>query len=175
MTVRGQPRAPPSWGSQADRGAGQSSISEDFSSPSRPRTGRPPLLSDADRAVLKEMAESLPGSSVAVLTTRFCTRIGRRVSTHTVERAAKKMGVCPSQHGNSVGRTPTVDRPKPNGTTATRYQPRHRPEVSKDGGYPSDLTDAQWALVEPLLTPKRHRHASAGRPPPRRTRGEWRA
>lgn len=124
--------------------------------------GRPPLLSDADRVVLREMAENLPGSGIAVLTVRFCTRIGRRVSTNTVERATKKMGVCPSQQGKATGRKPSDDGPAPPASKATRYKPRHRPEVSKGRGYPSDLTDAQWVLIEPILIPKRRRGVAAG-------------
>ena len=40
------------------------------------------------------------------------------------------------------------------GDGATRYQPHHRPQTPQTG-YPSDLTDAQWDRIEPLLRPPR--------------------
>lgn len=135
--------------------------SEAPSSPPRPRRpmGRPLVLSAADRAVLEGMAEELPGASIAVLTKRFCARIGRQVSPNTIERATKKMGVCPSQHGRATDQGASQASEPPSPSKATRHKARHRPVVPKDGGYPSDLTDAELGLVETLLKPKRQRSA----------------
>jgi len=49
-----------------------------------------------------------------------------------------------------VGHTPQrPGRTKPSGA---RYQKRHRRQPrAGPGGYPSDLTDAQWALLRPLI------------------------
>ena len=37
------------------------------------------------------------------------------------------------------------------------WTPEHRRAAARDGlRYPSDLTDAEWALVEPMIPPARH-------------------
>src|SRR2546430_9437259 len=37
------------------------------------------------------------------------------------------------------------------------WTPEHRLAADRSGlGYPSDLTDAEWAMVEPMIPPARH-------------------
>ncbi len=47
------------------------------------------------------------------------------------------------------------------------WKPEHRAAADRRGlRYPSDLTDAEWALVEPMIPPAKHggRHREGKRP-----------
>lgn len=100
------------------------------------------MLDDADRQVLREWVRVSPGITAQELITKLAERTGKTVSVPTIGKAMKSMGLTRTR----------LSRPasEPSPQTPPRYGAQHRrqPEAGK---YPSSLTDAEWAVTEPLL------------------------
>lgn len=135
----------------------------------RPRGGRPPKLSYNQRTVLRTMAREHPHATVEDLCALLAQQTGIRVSAMTMYRYLARAG---------IHRQPPAAQPPQGPQTASSahcptdpesgrrygYTPQHR-SPGPPQGYPSSLTDEQWALVADLF--ERH---GPGQPPkyPRR-------
>lgn len=113
---------------------------------------------DADaQARLRELGEQLPGASVRVIAERLRSSLTYTVSDPTVGRELQRMGI--RKKGTYLKAARGEAGPPSARKDTTRYQERHRKGPPKDGGYPSDLSDEEWALVEPVIRPARRRSA----------------
>jgi putative transposase len=125
---------------------------------SRP-VGRPPLLNEQDLQVLMELTLAEPHATIRRLQQRMEEQCGKRPSRRTVRDALKLLGVSkeqPRRQPSSRRSQRPLSPPR-----AARYRARHRREPSRNPRrYPSDLTDPEWALVEPLVA----RPGQRGRP-----------
>lgn len=124
--------------------------------PSRRGTGKPRKIDAAGDEVLRELHRQYEGASVSVLAGLFCERLGVTLHELTVRRALKRLGLVPTRprglataRGHDDAGTPPVE---------TRYQAWHREGPPAAGGYPTDLSDDEWAVVEPLLRPARYKN-----------------
>lgn len=120
----------------------------------RVKTGRPPYFSVEEEGLLLQLADAHPHSTLPELAKQFVEvhAPGRKpASVMTVMRVLKR-------HGYTHYRRPEPPKPSsdmPREPDWPRYQSTHR--QYPDDGYPSDLTDEQWALVAPLLERPGHR------------------
>jgi transposase len=98
--------------------------------------------------VLVEIARELPELGADTLTKVFNRRMGREVSDNSVRYALVSMGWRRMERPPA---SPLAEAPE--GKDAPRYQERHRTEGPPERSvrYPSDITDAEWLLVEPWL------------------------
>ena len=115
------------------------------------RPGRPPLLDDADRAILVELLREHPGIGANNLTKLFVHRTGKSSSDTTIRAELVKMG------WHRMPRPPEpVSEAAPTPKDPVRYTATHRVEPTAVS-YPSDLTDEEWALLEPELRGRRQK------------------
>ena len=116
------------------------------------RPGRPPRLDAGDLDVLYGLARENPGFGADNLAKLLSRRLGKSVSDNTVRVALVRAGwrrmIRPAAERPEPVPPPPPDSP--------RYTERHRIEAGS--GYPSDLSDAEWALLEPHLRGRRQRH-----------------
>ena len=148
--------------------------------------GRPRLLTPEHLEALAELARETPVASWWDIGRAFARRTGLRVSPGTLRRALREMGFvrrerAPRPVAEAGGVTPAVDSDV--GASAAAAMPGPEPassssiprtygytDVHRDEGdekrYPSDLTNAEWALVRDLFETD-----GPGKPPryPRRT------
>lgn len=114
----------------------------------RAKTGRPPYFSAEEEKLLLKLVSKHPRSTLPELAELFVEvhAPGRKpASGITVMRVLKR-------HGYTHHRRPELPKPSsevPPEADQPRYQSTHR--QCSDTGYPSDLSDEQWALVAPLL------------------------
>lgn len=105
---------------------------------------------EADLAVLRVIVQENPFFGADNLSKLFSSRIGRRITDTTVRRALEAMGwrrkVRPFAEPSAA---PEKD--------PTRYTDAHRPGFvpRQPTSYPSDLTDAEWDILEPHLRGRR--------------------
>lgn len=116
--------------------------------PTPSRRGRPPVLSDADRLVLGAQTRENPTEGAKRLTVRFNEQTSREVTVDQVRSALKAMGWRRMKRPIAAPEAP-VKKDEP------RYPKNHRSRLPAGRGYPSDVDDAEWALVAPLLRGKR--------------------
>ncbi len=119
------------------------------------RPGRPPRLSESDRATLLELIQQNPtfgGDNLSIL---LAERTGHPCSDTTVRVALVAMGWRRMPRPPAPPPDPMVPETK----DLPRYQDHHRVEPSWETpkSYPSDLTDEEWALLEPHLRGRRQR------------------
>lgn len=129
-----------------------------MSSTSKPAAkGRPHRLGTADLDVIRELALANPTAPITELARMFSERSGTRVGRFMMARSLKRAGVQRVQRA-ARARPRLVQSPH-------RFTAEHRP-AGPPGGYPSSLTDQEWALVRDLFETN-----GPGRPPkhPRRT------
>lgn len=113
--------------------------------PRKPGGGRKPSLSDADCAALKAYVLETPKATMAQLLDFLEQKAGVRPSSATVCNTLKKLGLEHKRMARPVS-APVAQGP-------THYGPQHRRQPTSTS-YPSDLTDSEWAVLEPVL-PKR--------------------
>lgn len=111
------------------------------------RSGPRKRLSEADLQWLKELVEARPEVRVYDIVEMLAAR-EVKASEGTLRRALRSLGV-------SKRRLVAVKRIASSAVKpAFRYAPQHR-RAPRDAahrlGYPSDLTNAEWALLAPLL------------------------
>ncbi len=102
-------------------------------------------LSEGDLAALRERVTTQPGVPAAELVALMAER-GTTVSATAVSKALGEMGF------RKVRRQRPPSMPTPQ--TAPRYTTAHRREPTATM-YPSSLTDAEWAILEPVLEASR--------------------
>lgn len=132
--------------------------------------GRAPLLTDEDRAWLRGWIEVRPDCPLWELREVIAEHRGKRVGATTVNRALQQMGLVCRRHGQKApplkaeehknAEAQKGSEPPQKSAPQFRYREQHRPPVCGRIGYPSDLTDAQWKQLAPLLEPETH----CGRP-----------
>jgi len=112
--------------------------------------GRNSDLTDADIIALLETAREFPDFGADLIARVLSRRLGRMVSDNSVRYALVKRGwrrmTRPPPAGPQGAEPPPPD--------PTRYTEVHRPQGSQMS-YPSDVTDEEWALIEPLLRGRR--------------------
>jgi putative transposase len=124
--------------------------------PPRSKGGRPRALDEEDQGWIRETLGRQPSLTISELTALFEKERGRAVGRSTLGDCLKAMGLSYKK------------RPRAAGSALVRPQPPHQfnartrrtANSHSPSAYPSDLTDAEWAVLEPLLLPKTKR----GRP-----------
>ena len=107
-----------------------------------------PAMSPADIAKLVEWVEADPEASWRTLYLRMVKERGVKVSTVTLRRHYALSGGKPKRD------LAVQARRKRGPSTPTRFTDKHRrkPEPKPHRmGYPTDLTDKEWAILEPVL------------------------
>jgi len=117
--------------------------------------GRPPDLTPDEQAQFRELA-----LENAALTLREVLRLleeltGKKIKEGAARQYLRRMGVRRSRPVRSKEPTPEGEPDR-----TTRYRPHHRRAPTPES-YPSDLTDAEWELLEPVFAPD----GGPGRPP----------
>jgi transposase len=119
----------------------------------RPGGGRKPKLQPEHLALLRQFVEAKPSSSSIELASALARAAEIRVGKNTVISALKGMG---------LSRVKPVKAAKVEAVaTPTHYTSSHR-RTAAPGKYASSLTDAEWAVVEPIWAATRD---SRGRKP----------
>lgn len=121
--------------------------------------GRPPMLNEAQVAILVEVVKNDPSQSLRAVTRAAGHRLGMNLKPDTVRNSLKRVGVVSKSVKELPAAAPSERKPSPYG-----YRKRHRRQGSAES-YPSSLTDHEWSLVKHLFE-----NTGPGRPPtiPRR-------
>lgn len=132
-------------------------------SPAKARRARPPgrprLLDEEDLQVLMELTVAEPQATIRRLQERMEQECGKRPSRATIWKAMKLLGVSKEPPRKGVPKRRS-ERPM-SSREAYRYRAPHRREPSRSPRrYPSDLTEEEWAQIEPLVAGP----SSTGRP-----------
>jgi transposase len=95
---------------------------------------------------LRALLVADPTLSYSALIERLVEAGGTRIGKTCMIRAVKKLGL-------KRTRLPVAAKPKPAPGPRRFKQPREewKPRTGVRGHYPSDLTDKEWAVIEPLL------------------------
>lgn len=109
--------------------------------------GRPKKLTNAHREVLKKVQAANPEASLRKLLVLFEEASGQRISVHTLRRELLDMGLAHVRVPRERGGKTLVPRSKPYGFVQAE---EHRATLPRRA-YPSDLTDAEWAILEPFI------------------------
>lgn len=109
---------------------------------SRPKAGRY-LIEGENLAFLEELTKARPHITVEEICEELEPRLQGRPSVATVHRALARLGIRRVRPERREG--VPADRPH---NDAGRYLERHRQPGPR---YPTDLTDAEWAVIEPLF------------------------
>jgi putative transposase len=119
--------------------------------------GRKPLLSAEHIAALRAITQEQPRSSLEEVTRELFRRTGTKACTVTVSKALRAAGI---ERLKPLRRA--AQRAAVQGTAPTRYgyTAAHR-RADGPGGMNTDLTDAEWALVEDLFVRPGRRGAPA--------------
>ena len=109
------------------------------------KLGRPPRLSEAQRAILVKRVEAQPLATMDELRHALEVATGIRVHGQTLEKYLRQAGIERRRDGSHVSIETTRDSKARYGYTEAhrRLEPAQR--------YPSSLTDAEWALVEDIF------------------------
>ena len=111
------------------------------------RAGRKALLTAEHGAVLTDIAQELPRSSLDELTREFNRRSELNVCSATIRKALKQAGITRMRPTRKPAERAAVQGGAP---IRTGYAERHRREDGASG-MNTDLTDAEWALVADLF------------------------
>lgn len=111
-----------------------------------PRSSRPGVLDDARREILRSLVEANPTAQQRDLVEMLVQAGGVRVSPTLICRELRKMGFVRAKVVPPRRVSPEDPTGKPGG-----YRPLVRSRERRR--YPSDLTDAQWALIAPFIPP----------------------
>jgi transposase len=118
----------------------------------RRRAGRPNKLGPKELKVVRELALSMPAATIGELVTAFSSQTGIQVDRWMMSKALHRAGV---QRMKRERRAPPAKPEK----DPHRFTDEHRPDAPARG-YPSSLTDHEWALVRDLFEV-----GGPGRPP----------
>jgi transposase len=145
-------------------GAGSS---KQESSPAAKKTtgrpvGRPPRLDDLDLQMLLELTLAQPHATIRQLQVGLEQLCSKRPSRATLRHGLRLLGLSKAQ----PQKRPSTRRSKPPESLprSARYQERHRQEPRREPRrYPSDLSEAQWSLIAPLVECQRGRPVAHSR------------
>lgn len=107
------------------------------------RHGPESILDETDMAWLRAEVERRPEATREDLAERVLAERGRAVSIPTLSRTLRLLGV-------RKMRPVLEDAPPPPTERVTRYRAQHRREPVR-GSYPTDLTDSEWSVLEPIF------------------------
>lgn len=127
----------------------------------RPHPGRPVRIR-RDDARLRQQVAACPDATLAEHCARWQEQTGYPVSLSTMSRMLARAG-CQRRPKPRTPRPPPVSKPHTEAAVAPPPPSRSRPMSSDSSdrrSYPTDLTDAEWAILEPLVPPPK----SGGRP-----------
>lgn len=110
------------------------------------KRGRPPRLSEVDRAALVEIVRGKLTATLEELRVELQRRTGVKAHAQTIQKALKESGIERRLDGSGV-RVEAAAQVRPRRYGYTEAHRRQEPEQT----YPSCLTDAEWALVEDLF------------------------
>jgi putative transposase len=120
---------------------------------SKPPSGGPePTLGSAEHSVIRELLLADDMMTIADLIERVAEETGKRVSPGTMSRTLRKLEI---RRVRPPARPPRPAAPRP--PDPARYKATQRPRRR----YGTDLTDAEWAVIEHRFVGPRGR----GRPP----------
>lgn len=108
------------------------------------RTGRPNKIREAEQGVLRQIVADKPTATTGEVVAEFTRRTGITAHEATVRKGLREAGVYRAKV--------KVVRQPDSATTPARYgyQDWHR-TPGPGPGYPSSLTDAEWALVADIF------------------------
>lgn len=121
------------------------------------RGGRPALLQGVLLDTLAQLAQRMPHASMDELTREFTRQTGIAVCSATIRTALKKAGIARVRPPRRAGARAAVQGMAPRRYGYTAAHRRH----ARPGGMNTDLTDAEWALVQDLF----ERQGGRGTPP----------
>jgi putative transposase len=115
------------------------------------RVGRPPKFTDAEMEAIVKLVQEHPDWSYRGLRRAVQEQMGKTLSRSQLQIRLKARGL-------SKRKVTVAWRATPEGAVkgVWRYKERHRRKarpLAHRGGYPSDLTDAEWDVLGPLLAP----------------------
>jgi transposase len=115
------------------------------------KVGRPPKFTDAEMDAIVKLVKEHPEWSYRGLRRAVQEQMGKTLSRSQLQLRLKARGV-------SKRKVIVAWRATPEGAPKQkfRYKERHRRKatpLAHRRGYPSDLTDAEWAVLKPLLAP----------------------
>lgn len=125
----------------------------------RPHPGRPARIRRDDARLRRQIAAH-PDATLAEHCAHWQEQTGCPVSLSTMSRMLARAG-CPRRPKSRTPRPPPASK-KPHTEAAVAPPPssRSHPMSSDRRPYPTDLTDAEWSILEPLVPPPK----SGGRP-----------
>lgn len=104
------------------------------------------MVDDLQREILRSLVEANPAATQRELAEMLVQAGGVRIDATTIGRELSKMGFVRKKSRPPRRVAQENSRSKPGGyRTSVRTRER--------GRYPSDLTDAQWALISPFIPP----------------------
>lgn len=118
--------------------------------------GRPALLQAQQLHTLVQLVQRMPQASMDELTGEFVRVTGIQVCSATIRKALKRAGVKRVRPVRRAGTRAAVQGGAPR---RYGYTDAHRRQA-KAGGMNTDLTDAEWELVQDLF----ERHGGRGKP-----------
>ncbi len=123
-------------------------------------TGRPRVLGPSQRELLRQLREAEPTLGVRRLTVQLIEACGIQVSASTVSAELRRQGYV---HTRRVTRSVTPPKPQPDPPSGETSPKRKRgysappdlmpPSFGFRKAYPTDLSDTEWALLEPYVPP----------------------
>lgn len=113
------------------------------------RIGRPPKITDEAIEILRQLVSQYPEATVQDLADRLAQQSGIVVQRDTLYRHFARAGIRRVQPREVSAKPPTP---------RYGYRDQHRSQAPEQS-YPSDVTDAEWRLLEPIFD-----HESVGRP-----------
>lgn len=124
----------------------------------RPHPGRPARIR-RDDARLRQQVAAHPDATLAEHCAHWQEDTGCPVSLSTMSRMLVRAG-CPRRPKPRTSRPPPASKPHTEAAVGPSPPSRSHPMSPERRPYPTDLTDAEWAILEPLVPPPK----SGGRP-----------
>lgn len=113
--------------------------------------GRRPLLDEGAREILKRLRLEKPTVRGEDLISLFFEATGITLGLSTVYRELQKLGLASILVPRTKPPQPTRECSKEPARPHKCRQRNPVPGPGRDQAYPSDLTDAEWVLLEPLI------------------------
>ena len=113
--------------------------------------GAAKVLNQSQLAVLRQLREQEPQAKQELLTKKLETLTGVRVSLTTVCRELRGMGFKRKKGASPREKSSSL---RPVASVSVRYrrpEPQAHQVISGRKTYPSDLTEAEWALLAPFI------------------------
>lgn len=149
------PKAPTSASSLPNSSPAPQPPADDGASPaySRPAIKGPAQLGVQDLEVLRELTREQPTASLEQLRQTLGQRLGKPIGFAALQHALTVLGLKKRRAQPAAAPNAEVPATPPAPTAPPRYRPEHRRLPSTPEAYPSDLTDPEWAQLQPLFQP----------------------